>query len=1037
MQQPTAGSLREEIVTKLAATSKAARDVLVERHNFEQCADYLEQLHTVVYCLHENPELETDVLEPLLREIQIAQNFIASCSCKCRLYIATHAHNVAKHLEDITHSIGIYVRLIPGSTVHEDAKGSVDSLARGMQQAHYEVDEVNSQICRIAELDDETLNLDSTLQRDLLMGIAQAAGVEDINRDSSRLKTEIDLLKRDMQDTKEPYDLHMMDVVGNVYNNMVQQISQGASPSEDPYTMPNHREYRRLEPLYEAFICPLTKQIMRDPVSLENGQTYEKAAIERWLQDCRDAGKETTCPVTNQLITVPPKPSIALRNTIEEWTTRNEQARINIAKVLLTAEASENDVLHGLKDIQVLCRKRSNKYRIRNAGLIPQIVDRLKNSKEARIRALGAVRILAEDDEEAKAVIGQTDIIRQSVKCLARDDNQEREEAVKLLHELSKSYFMCEKIGATNGAILFLVGMTSSNPENMAASNIAEQVLTNLSTCDSNVMQMAENGRLQPLLDRLTHGDAEVRVEMAEALSELTLTTEGKARAGENVSRTLVEMLSSTSSSSEKAAALKALRSISTLETNGSKLMEAGVLVPLMRDLFVVGPNMVPMKLKEVAATILANVVNASGMWESIPIDVDGNTLTSEVIIHNFLHLISNTGPAIEAKLLLVLAGLASKPRAVSKVVSAIKSAGAMVSLIQFLEAPQPDLRVVSVRLLYMLSFYMGQELADGLRVTTRQLSTLVKLIGASGVTEEQAFAAGLLANLPIQDTYLTRALLDEGALPMIVSRINEVKKGVVKSIGGGRHNAAFMKGLVGVLVRFTFQLDDPQFVSVAQEYDLTTLFTELLQTSTLDEVQQSSAQALENLSTKSKSLSVVPIQPTQEPMFPCFPCMAKPPPPKVATCVLHGGLCSVKTTFCLVEADAIGPLIACLDHRNTSLVEAAMGALSTTLMDTVDIDQGVAVLHQADAVHPILTIMQEHRTEVLRQRAVWMVERILRNADMAQAISIDSGVHTSLVDAFRYGNFHAKQLAEKALKTLNKIPQFSMVMQPVAPRKR
>lgn len=434
-----------------------------------------------------------------------------------------------------------------------------------------------------------------------------------------------------------------------------------------------------------------------------------------------------------------------------------------------------------------------------------------------------------------------------------------------------------------------------------------------------------------------------MRVEMAGALANLTLTTEGKARAGENVSRTLVEMLSSSSSSSEKAAALRALSSISTLESNGSKLMEAGVLVPLMRDLFVVGPNMVPMKLKEVAATILANVVNASGMWESIPIDVDGNTLTSEVIVHNFLHLISNTGPAIEAKLLLVLAGLASKPRAVSKVVAAIKSAGAMVSLIQFLEAPQSDLRVVSIRLLYMLSFYMGQELADGLRVTTRQLSTLVKLIGASGVTEEQAFATGLLANLPLQDTYLTRALLEQNALPMIVDRINEVKKGVVK-IGGGRHIAAFQKGLVGVLLRFTYQLEDVEVRQMAQEYDLASLFTELLQTSTLDEVQQSAAQALENLSTKSKQLSAVPNAPPPEPMFSCFPCCPKPPAPKIRTCVIHGGVCSAKSSFCLIEADAIGPLIACLDHRNTSLVEAAMGALSTTLMDGVDIDQGVEV---------------------------------------------------------------------------------------------
>lgn len=274
---------------------------------------------------------------------------------------------------------------------------------------------------------------------------------------------------------------------------------------------------------------------------------------------------------------------------------------------------------------------------------------------------------------------------------------------------------------------------------------------------------------------------------------------------------------------------------------------------------------------------------------------------------------------------------------------AAIKSAGAMVSLIQFLEAPQPDLRVVSVRLLYMLSFYMGQELADGLRVTTRQLSTIVKLIGASGVTEEQAFATGLLANLPLQDTYLTRALLEQNALPMIVDRINEVKKGVVK-IGGGRHIAAFQKGLVGVLLRFTYQLDDFEVLQMAQDYDLASLFTELLQTSSLDEVQQSSAQGLENLSTKSKQLSVAPMAPVPEPYFACFPCWTKPPPPKVPTCVLHGGLCSAKSSFCLIEADAIGPLVACLDHRNTSLVEAAMGALTTVLVDGVNIDQGVGV---------------------------------------------------------------------------------------------
>lgn len=293
-----------------------------------------------------------------------------------------------------------------------------------------------------------------------------------------------------------------------------------------------------------------------------------------------------------------------------------------------------------------------------------------------------------------------------------------------------------------------------------------------------------------------------------------------------------------------------------------------------------------------------------------------------------------------------MLAGLAAKPRALSKVVSAVKSAGATVSLIQFLEAPQSDLRVVSVKLLYMLSFHMGQELADGLRVTTRQLNTLVKLLGASGVTEEQAYAAGLLSNLPTQDTYLTRALLMEDAMPILVARIHEVKKGVVR-IGAGRHTAAFQKGVVGVLSRFTYVLDDAEIVRIVQEFDLTRLFTELLRTSTLEDVQRSSAQALENLSTKSKELSEVPDllphRSSGSKLLACLPCLRKSPP-KPKLCAVHGGICSERFSFCLLEANAIEALVACLDHRNASLVEAAMGALSTLLMDTVDINQGVLV---------------------------------------------------------------------------------------------
>jgi len=132
------------------------------------------------------------------------------------------------------------------------------------------------------------------------------------------------------------------------------------------------------------------------------------------------------------------------------------------------------------------------------------IVERLKTGVEqVRCRALETLCVLVEDDEDNKEAIAEADYIRTYVKCLSRERSQEREEAISLLLELSKSQSLSEKIGSANGAILILVGMTSSKSENNVAVKNAEKTLENLELCDKNVRQMAENGRLQPLIKRL------------------------------------------------------------------------------------------------------------------------------------------------------------------------------------------------------------------------------------------------------------------------------------------------------------------------------------------------------------------------------------------------------------------------------------------------------------------------------------------------------------------------------------------------------
>ncbi|XP_010266222.1 PREDICTED: U-box domain-containing protein 44-like [Nelumbo nucifera] len=796
------------------------------------------------------------------------------------------------------------------------------------------------------------------------------------------------------------------------------------SPSDESY----HFEKIHIEPIYDAFVCPLTKQVMRDPVTLESGQTFEREAIEKWFKECRESGRKLVCPLTlKELRSTELNPSIALRKTIEEWTARNEAAQIDIARRSLSLVSSEHDILHALKYVQYICQKsRYNKHG--GFELIPMIVNMLKSSsRKVRCKALETLRMVAEEDADNKEVIAEGDTIRTIVKFLSHELSKEREEAVSLLYELSKSETLCEKIGAVNGAILILVGMSSSNSENILIVEKAEKTLDNLGKCENNVRQMAENGRLQPLLALLLEGSPETKLAMAAHLGELVLNNDEKVLVTRTLGSSLVHVMKS-GNVQLREAALKALNQISSYETSARILIEVGVLPPLVKDLFTVGVNQLPMKLKEISATVLANVVSSSYDFDSIPVGPDHQTLVSEDIVHNLLHLISNTGPAIECKLLQVLVGLTSSSATVLNVVSAIKSSGATISLIQFIEAPQKDLRLASLKLLQNLSPHMGQELADALRGTAGQLGSLIQIISESnGITEEQAAAVSLLADLPERDLGLTRQLLDEGAFRLVVSKVVGIRQGETR---GSRFVTPYLEGLVRVLARLTFVLaDEPEAVALAREYNLAALFIDLLQTNGLDKVQMVSALALDNLSRESKRLTELPEFPKPGFCASIFPCFSKQP---VVTgfCRLHHGICSLKESFCLVEGKAVGKLVACLDHTNEKVVEAALGAICSLLDDEVDVQQGVMILCEMEGVKQIIEVLLENRTETLRKQAVYAVERLLRTEDIAYEVSGDPNVSTALVDAFRHGDYRTRQIAERALKHVDKIPNFSGIFQ-------
>lgn len=106
-----------------------------------------------------------------------------------------------------------------------------------------------------------------------------------------------------------------------------------------------------------------------------------------------------------------------------------------------------------------------------------------------------------------QAIVAEGDTVRTIVKFISQEPPKGREAAVSMLFELSKSEALCEKIGSVRGAIILLVGLTSSKSEMVSTVEKADKTLVNLERSEENVRQMATNGRLQPLLSKLLQGD--------------------------------------------------------------------------------------------------------------------------------------------------------------------------------------------------------------------------------------------------------------------------------------------------------------------------------------------------------------------------------------------------------------------------------------------------------------------------------------------------------------------------------------------------
>ncbi|KAK7380102.1 hypothetical protein VNO78_32507 [Psophocarpus tetragonolobus] len=101
------------------------------------------------------------------------------------------------------------------------------------------------------------------------------------------------------------------------------------------------------------FRCPISLDLMKDPVTLSTGITYDRESVERWF----DEGN-ITCPVTNQVVrNFDMIPNHSLRIMIQDWCVENRQhgveriptpripiSPIEVAELVMQVKASTNDL---------------------------------------------------------------------------------------------------------------------------------------------------------------------------------------------------------------------------------------------------------------------------------------------------------------------------------------------------------------------------------------------------------------------------------------------------------------------------------------------------------------------------------------------------------------------------------------------------------------------------------------------------------------------------------------------------------------------
>jgi hypothetical protein len=269
------------------------------------------------------------------------------------------------------------------------------------------------------------------------------------------------------------------------------------------------------------FSCPISWDLMRDPVIISTGQTYDRSSISRWI----DEGHRT-CPKTGQMLVhsrvVPNK---ALRNLIMQWSAVHgipydpPESSVSSTTALSSKAAVEanratsllliQQLAHGspcsktvaAREIRLLAKTgKENRAFIAEAGAIPHLHNLLSSSNPvAQENSVTAMLNLSIYDKNKCRIMKEEGCLGSIIEVLRFGLTTEaRENAAATLFSLSAVHDYKKQIADEEGAVEALSGLLRIGT--LRGQKDAVTALFNLSTHTENSSRMIKAGAITALV---------------------------------------------------------------------------------------------------------------------------------------------------------------------------------------------------------------------------------------------------------------------------------------------------------------------------------------------------------------------------------------------------------------------------------------------------------------------------------------------------------------------------------------------------------